>query len=53
MNVFTPQGVKNGYHTFKKGALTYRLSDEDLAVIVGYSVRENKIQRTKLNSNRK
>ena len=41
----TPQGVKGGLHLFKKGSSTYRFSDEDLAVLVGYAIRENKRQQ--------
>lgn len=41
-------GMKGGQHTFKKGALTYRFSEDELAQIVGYAIRLDKANKNKL-----
>ncbi|WWV92013.1 hypothetical protein [Escherichia phage PJNS034] len=40
-------GMKGGQHCFKKGALTYRFSEDELAQIVGYAVRMAKANNNK------
>lgn len=36
-----------GHHAIKKGSLTYRFTDDELAQIVGYAVRIAKADKNK------